>query len=253
MAKLIVLLDAGHGLNTPGKRSPDGTLREFHFNSVVTEKIAKKLEGYQDVEVHFVYDRDGSIDTQLAERTKTANAIYNAKKATGAKFIYLSVHANAFGSGWNSANGIETYIYPSAGQATKDAGLLLHNNLVNHAGLANRGLKTANFQVLRETAMNAVLVECGFMTNQTEAELLKSENYREKVANGLTAGLVQMGGLVVKPQPKPTPAPVNPNDLNDGLFYRVVTGSFDSKASAEARIAELKKAGFDSFLLPYNK
>lgn len=250
MTKLIVLLDAGHGLNTPGKRSPDGTLREFHFNSAVAEKVNAKLGAYQDVEVSFVYDRDGSVDTPLSTRTATANKIYKEKKATGAKFIYLSIHANAFGNGWNSANGIETYVYPSAPQATKDAGLLIHNNLVKNAGLANRGLKTANFQVLRETAMNACLVECGFMTNQNEATLLKSDQYREKVAHGLTNGLVQLGGLIAKPQPKP-PAP-KPQPA-DGLFYRVVTGSFDSRENAEQRMAELKKAGFDSFLLPYHK
>lgn len=254
MAKLTVYIDAGHGLNTSGKRTPDGSLREFHFNSATAEKLAKKLDGYQDVEYIFVYDRSGAIDTPLAQRTNTANAHYQANKAKGGKFIYVSIHANAFGTGWNSANGIESFIYPNAGQATKDMGLLIHNNLVNHAGLGNRGLKTQDFHVLRETNMNAVLCECGFMTNQTEAELLKSDNYREKVANGLTAGLVQIGGLTAKPAPvAPAPQPTNPNDLNDGLFYRVVTGSFDSKESAEKRVAELKAKGFDSFLLAYHK
>lgn len=258
MSKLILLLDAGHGLNTPGKRVPDGSMREFHFNSATAEKVAKKLAGYTNVEVHFVYDRDGSVDTPLATRTNTANDIYKKLKGDkNNKFLYLSIHANAFGNGWSSAGGIETFAYTTKPAGSTKVATEVQKQLIAGTGLANRGVKFENFHVLRETAMDAVLAECGFMSNKAEAELLKSDNYREKVANALVKALDNLYGLEAKPAPKPTPAPTKPAtkpaDSGDGILYRVVTGSYDNRANAEAQIEKLKKAGFDSFLLPYHK
>lgn len=253
MGKLIIFLDAGHGINTPGKRVPDGSLREFHFNSAVAEKVNKLFAEYENVEVHFVYDRDGSVDTPLETRTNTANAIY-AKRAKGDRATYLSIHANAFGSGgFNSAGGIETFAYTTKPAGSTAYATAVQKELIEETGLANRGVKFANYHVLRETDMDAILAECGFMTNKAEAELLKSDTYRNKVAKALVEGTAKAYGLKKKPAPKPV-APAKPaSDLNDGVFYRVVTGSFDSKASAEARIKELKAKGFDSFILPYHK
>jgi N-acetylmuramoyl-L-alanine amidase len=207
-----------------------------------------------------VYDRDGSVDTPLATRTNTANDVYNKLKGDkNNKFLYLSIHANAFSNTWSSAGGIETFAYTTKPAGSTKVATEMLNQLITATGLANRGVKFENFHVLRETAMDATLVECGFMSNKAEAELLKSDNYRNKVAQALVKGLVKLYGLTAKPAPAPkppvqTPAkPVTPAPANDGLFYRVVTGSFDSKAEAEKRIAELKKAGYDSFLLPYHK
>jgi N-acetylmuramoyl-L-alanine amidase len=257
MSKLILLLDAGHGLNTLGKRTPDDSMREFHFNSATAEKVNTLLAGYENVEVHFVYDRTGKVDTPLATRTNTANGVYSKLKGDkDNKFLYLSIHANASGSGWNSANGIETFAYETKPTGSTKVATEVQKQLITKTGLANRGVKFADFHVLRESAMDAVLAECGFMTNKAEAELLKSDNYRLKVAQALVQALVNLYGLTAKPAPKPT-APATPaptvKPAEGGLYYRVVTGSFTDRELAEKRIAELKAKGFDSFLLPYHK
>jgi len=62
----------------------------------------------------------------------------------------------------------------------------------------DRGIKTANFAVLRETSMPAILVECGFMTNKEEAALLKSDAYRQTCASAIVRGLANMYGLKKK-------------------------------------------------------
>lgn len=60
-------------------------------------------------------------------------------------------------------------------------------------------MKTANFQVLRETKMPSILVECGFMTNREEAGLLKSDSYRRQCAAAIVAGTAEVYGLKLKP------------------------------------------------------
>ena len=67
------MLDAGHGYNTPGKRTIDGTMREWEFNHVVADKVKAILSNYQDLEVLFAHDPTGKIDISLDKRTTYAN------------------------------------------------------------------------------------------------------------------------------------------------------------------------------------
>lgn len=72
---------------------------------------------------------------------------------------------------------------------------MLHSNLIQATGLYNRGLKTADFHVLRETMMTAVLVVCGFMDHMEEAKLLLNGDYRIKVAEALAKGICEYFGV----------------------------------------------------------
>ncbi|KMJ58071.1 hypothetical protein AB685_14770 [Bacillus sp. LL01] len=233
MTKLIVL-DAGHGPETPGKRTPDG-MREYEFNRVVANYAKAELEQYEDVAVMFTHS--DARDVQLKERTDAANKA-NAD-------MLVSIHANAFGNGgWrNDVAGIETFSWDGHSPNGDRLAALLQAELIAATKRPNRGAKKANFHMLREFNKASALVECGFMTNQTEAALLKTDAYRKTCAVAIATGIAKYFGLKRKPAPKPKPA-VNPN-----VFYRVVTGSFNDKENAEQRMADLKKAGFDSFLL----
>ncbi|MDP4171102.1 MAG: N-acetylmuramoyl-L-alanine amidase, partial [Bacillota bacterium] len=89
-----IMLDAGHGYNTPGKRSPDG-MSEYDFNRAVASHAKALLETYKDVTVYFAHS--DTRDVTLQERTDAANHLQvNA---------YVAIHANASGSGttWNDA------------------------------------------------------------------------------------------------------------------------------------------------------
>src|SRR5690606_26580965 len=102
----------------------------------------------------------------LKERTDKANAW----KAD----LFVSIHANAAGDGgWNSAQGIETFVYKTRPPAAVDLANAVQRNLVHMTGRPDRGVKSKDLHVLRETRMTAILVECGFMTNREEVELLK--------------------------------------------------------------------------------
>jgi N-acetylmuramoyl-L-alanine amidase len=233
-----IMIDAGHDENTAGKRSLDGSLREFQFNKVVAEKMVYMLNQYENVELSLAHNIHDGIDQSLKERTDLANQL----KVD----CYISIHANA---GNTSARGIETYIHPNADSETYVLARAIHDNTVILTKQNNRGIKRNDFHVLRETNMKAVLIECGFMTNVDDLHLLKSEGYRHLCAEGIVRGLVAYYDLKSKVIVKPP----EQTKVDENTFYRVVAGSFNSRMLADMQSEALKKAGFTSFVDVYKK
>lgn len=236
-----IVLDAGHGYNTPGKRSPDG-MKEYEFNRAVANYANALLKGYENVHVTFTHS-DAS-DVSLNARTDKANAIHAD--------AFVSIHANAFGAGgFNHVSGVESFIYPRAGADTAEFAKAIHDEVASVSGLSNRGLKKADFHVLRETKMMAVLVECGFMTNKNDLDKLKSDSYRRAVAGAIVEGLAKHFKLKKKPVPKPAPKPVakpaSGKDV-DGKVHRVIVdgkqiGAFDNAETIGNLAAQYARSG----------
>ena len=233
-----IMVDAGHGYNTAGKRSPDG-MREYEFNRACAAYAKEFLESYQNVTVYFAHS--DQTDVPLQQRTNSAN---NLKVD-----FYLSIHANASGSTWSNARGIETYVYITKPPVALAAAQKIQNHLISATGLQNRGVKTADFHVLRETLMDAVLVECGFMTNPEEIKLLRSEAYRRICADAIVKGVAEQFGLVKKPVPVPPPAPT-PSPTTG--IYKVQVGAFKQRDNANALGTRLEKDGFQHFVYAEN-
>jgi N-acetylmuramoyl-L-alanine amidase len=198
MSKLIAL-DNGHGIRTPGKRTPkwtDGTksiytkndfMHEWEFNRGVVKRLKVELErnGFRVLEVS-----PTDIDTSIIRRTRAANLA----KAD----IYVSVHANALGNVWNEkVNGIETL---TSGKGESLAlGKILQKHMVWASGLRDRGLKDGSWLgVVKGTHMPAVLVECGFMDNPAEAKMLNMAEYRQQMAVALCKGICEYYNVVYK-------------------------------------------------------
>ena len=198
MSKLIAL-DNGHGIRTPGKRTPkwtDGTksiytkndfMHEWEFNRGVVKRLKVELErnGFRVLEVS-----PTDIDTSIIRRTRAANLA----KAD----IYVSVHANALGNVWNEkVNGIETL---TSGKGESLAlGKILQKHMVWASGLRDRGLKDGSWLgVVKGTHMPAVLVECGFMDNPAEAKMLNMSEYRQQMAVALCKGICEYYNVVYK-------------------------------------------------------
>lgn len=174
-----IMIDAGHGPETAGKRSPDGTLREFTFNSAVAQTV-KRLLVAEGVSVHFSHDPHR--DVPLHECTSKANQL--------GVDAFVSIHANAYGNSYNEANGIETYVYPTGSRDSFLLANIVQSSLISAVQRKDRGVKQANFAVLRDTKMPAILVECGFMTNRTELMLLMNKAYREQCARAIAFGIL---------------------------------------------------------------
>ncbi len=228
------MLDAGHGYSTAGKRSPDG-MKEYEFTKVVANFAKQFLENYENVTVYFAHSDDR--DVPLQERTDKANQL----KAD----IYVSVHANAYGSDWNDANGIETYIHPRHSQQSADLAQKIQRYLIISTGLKDRGVKTADFHVLRETNMPAVLIECGFYTNHKEAELLRSETYRRICADAIVKAISDQYNLTRKLS---SPEKETNTSSPDNGLYKVQVGAFREKKHADELVEALKKQGYEPYV-----
>jgi N-acetylmuramoyl-L-alanine amidase len=242
-----ILLDAGHGYNTPGKRSPDG-MREYEFNRVVASYAKSFLEEYENVTVYFSHS--DTKDVSLQERTDKANRLDVD--------CFVSIHANAYGSGWNSARGIETFVYKTKPKAAVQLAEKVQNNLVIATGLPNRGVKTGNFHVLRSSDMPAILVECGFMTNKEEVKLLRSDVYRKTCAEAIVKGIsehykLKKKGTASAPVPTPAAPPKKtenpPVKQAEEKKYKVIAGPFKEKETADKLVEKLNKDGFSATIL----
>lgn len=184
---MYVAIDAGHGKDTPGKRTPDNTMREYEFNSVVANELEKILKANK---IRTLRTDSDKIDVELRDR---------CKKANDAKCDYfISIHANASGNTWSNAAGIETFIKGNNSNRQEyeksfDMANRIQRSLIEFTKAKNRGLKTSdNLYVLNATSMPALLVECGFMTNREESLRLKSPQYRLLCAQAIAKPIVDL-------------------------------------------------------------
>lgn len=189
--KFKVAIDAGHGGNgsTPGKRTPDGEY-EWNFNDKVVRAVIEELNNYEDVEIKRVDDASGKTDVPLKTRTHEANA-------WGAD-IYISVHHNANTGKWGNHTGTETFTYIGSDPKSEKLASIVHPLLVQAMGLRDRGLKKANFHVLRETKMPAILVECGYMDSLIDIKKLRDDKVLKLAGQKIAEGIAIYAGLKKK-------------------------------------------------------
>ena len=182
---MLVCIDPGHAESTAGKRSFDGTLREYEFNRAVALYLKYHLERH-GVKTMYSCDAETQKDISLSNRCKTAN---NAKAD-----VFISIHANAYGNAWNDANGWEAFYYKNSLDG-KTLASMIQKESIALLGLKDRGIKTDSLYVTKHTKMTAVLVEHGFYTNKTEVEKLKDKIFREQCAIADAKGILQYLGI----------------------------------------------------------
>lgn len=107
--------------------------------------------------------------------------------------LFVSIHQN---SAPGPASGTETYVHTTAGPAPRALAASIHQALVARLMLTDRGLKDANFYVLRNSAMPAVLVEGAFISNPTDALMLANPDVREAMAEGIGQGILAYSGMI---------------------------------------------------------
>ncbi|MFB6467160.1 N-acetylmuramoyl-L-alanine amidase [Cytobacillus sp. Hz8] len=218
-----IFIDPGHGGTDPG--AAGNGLQEKN----VTLQIALKIRNFLVNEFEFVsikMSRTKDATVSLNERTNTANS-------WGADF-FLSIHINS-----GSAEGFESFVYPSVGAKTIQIQSSIHNEVVAETSWINRGKKKADFHVLRETKMDAVLTENGFITTKADADKLKSNAFLDKIARGHVEGLAKAFNLSKKEE---ATKPIN-NSL-----YRVIVGSNKEKAKADKIAKNAESKGFDTYI-----
>jgi N-acetylmuramoyl-L-alanine amidase len=184
-----IVLDAGHGGYDSGAVGPGG-VKEKDVTLAVVKLLAGLLGTCDGIELLLTRNSDQvswpSNDVEdLEARTKVANDW----KAD----LFLSVHCNSFED--PAAHGTETYCYKFGGKGQIVAEFI-QSELVGSLGLTDRGVKAANYKVLRDTLMPAVLVELAFISNPNEQRLLNTYSFQVKAARAIYDGLTKVYGLV---------------------------------------------------------
>lgn len=173
VAGKTIAIDPGHGGYDDGASANNLYEKELVYD--VAYRTQQRLE---QAGADVVITRSGDDYTALEERAAIANRA-NAD-------IFVSIHANAAAA--TSADGIETYHYPTSDDGQRLA-YNLQTSMINELDSDDRGVKSANFSVLRNTAMPAALVELGFVTNGDEAQRMESSTFRNEAANALYLGI----------------------------------------------------------------
>ena len=238
-----VLIDSGHSPLTAGKRAFDNSFFEYEFNYDVSNRIKKHLARH-GVDSEVLQVRNTSSTNELNTRVDFINK-------SGADIV-VSVHANAFGSNWNDANGWEIFCYKMQGESLKLA-QAIQKNSIPYLGLRDRGIKDGSaFAVVGKTNPPAVLIEHGFYTNKEEVAKLKSDEFREMCAIADTKGILEYFGIAWIEEPKPEPIPVEPEPTSEYL-YKVQVGAFAKEENANAMKDKLIKAGFTAMIVKVKK
>src|SRR5699024_10204285 len=216
-------LDPGHGGTDPGAQG--NGIKEKDITLDIAKRIRAILtDEYDGIEVRM--SRTDDSTKSLAERTNEANSW----KAD----YYLSIHCNSFNG---SAQGYEDYIHNSLPDSSTTAAYrdTLHDEISSVNQLDNRGKKKANFHVLRETTMPALLTENGFIDNAHDADLMADASWRQTVAQGHVSGLAKAFNLEQKE--------------DSGALYKVIAGSFQSKENAENQVGRLQSNEIDAYVM----
>jgi len=174
-----ILIDNGHGSDTPGKRSPDGRFLEWKYNREIAARVISELTAL-GLDAELLVPEE--TDIPLAERCRRVNA--HCKSLGNSEVILISIHCNAAGNGskWMNARGWS--VYTSKGNTAADR---LADCLCNAAIKYFKELRIRtdysdgdpdfeeNFYILRHTLCPAVLVENFFYDNQEDLRFLESE------------------------------------------------------------------------------
>ena len=192
---MLILIDPGHGIDTPGKRSPDGKFLEYLWNRQIADLILDRFM-IMGIDASLVVTETNDIS--LSTRVQRVNKV--CSKVGASNVILLSIHSNAAGDGskWMSAQGWSCYT--SNGETKSDViAECLYDAFETE--FADRKIRKdmsdgdreweENFYVLQKSKCPAVLLENFFYDNRDECAWLLKNETKERIADAIVKGIVQ--------------------------------------------------------------
>lgn len=187
-----IILGTAHSKSTPGKKSPDDSIREWSYSRELCKSIQAELvlRGYD-----CMIDVEGDEEYSLQNRCNIVNRYcrqYGAKNC-----IYVSIHLNAAGRGeWCDARGLSVYVSPNSSQNSKDLAKILYEEGALRGLRGNRSVPfckywVANYYVLRNTKCPAVLTENLFQDNKLDVAFLLSESGKKAIVDYHVYGIIK--------------------------------------------------------------
>ena len=190
-----ILIDPGHGIDTPGKRSPDGLFQEYLWNRQVADLI---LEGLVSAGVDASLVVTETNDVTLRNRVNRVNTICNRLGASNV--LLVSIHANAAGNGsaWMNAKGWSCYTSKGKTKSDQVAECLYD---AFEAEFQDRKIRKdmsdgdrdweENFYVLQKSKCPAVLLENFFYDNREECAWMLQEETKRRIASAAVKGIIK--------------------------------------------------------------
>ncbi|MFJ7952293.1 N-acetylmuramoyl-L-alanine amidase [Lysinibacillus sp. NPDC096418] len=175
----IIVIDPGHGGKDPG--TVYGSNSEKAITLKVSTLVKQKLEA---AGAKVLMTRTGDTYPSLQDRVDFTNANYGE--------IFVSIHVNSAAN--TSAQGTETFYAVTTGdmhQEDIDLATFVNNQIVKNLDMKNRGVKEQQFYVIRNQLIPAILVELGFLTNDSDRNKLTNERYVELYAQSIYNGILQ--------------------------------------------------------------
>lgn len=206
-----ICIDAGHNYSRYDTGAEGNGLREQDVNFEIADKLKDYLHSVgistvmtrSSLETNLGYDEDSSLE----ERCVIANSLDCD--------YFVSIHCNSYHKA--TANGTEVLVIKKGGNAEKLA-KCVQKNIINYVGTVDRGIKEQNVKVLRDTQMPAILVETAFISNEYDAEKLKTQSH--KFATAIFWGICEYFGIDTQTKPK-TPTEIETiNDIVWDLAHR---------------------------------
>lgn len=186
---MTVILDAGHGVETPGKRSPDETLREYKYCREIAQKV-KDILTSKGIKVVFIMENIDE-DVALSKRCKTVNQICKTDNC-----ILVSIHCDAYGSDgkWHTASGWSARVSLNASSKSKELAGYLFDSAKSH-NLKTRQYRPTekywqqNLAICRDTNCPAVLTENLFQDNEEDVKFLLA--HKDEIADLHVQGILE--------------------------------------------------------------
>ena len=179
IAEATILLDPGHGGEDVGAQSNDGTIREKVVTLATANYVAEEL---RKLGAKVVFTRDDDTLVYLNDITKHSNEL---KPDAFISFHYDSTEVS------NQATGFTTYYYANADSELAQA---INQQLAQNLPLTNRGVETGDYLVIRENEYPAILLELGYMNNDSDVQTFKTKKFQRQVATSIADALVDYFG-----------------------------------------------------------
>ena len=186
---MTVVIDAGHGGIDPGKVGINDAL-EKDINLSIALKLKKYLE-QQDIRVVMTRETDMGLYEESDSNKKVRDmknrlAIMEEIKPE----LVISIHQNSYPE--ESVSGMQVFYYETSTEGKRLAEIMQQTMIVSLKPQKERTAKANDtYYLLKKTSAPIVIVECGFLSNRAEAELLVSSDYQEKMAQGIAQGMVE--------------------------------------------------------------
>jgi len=181
-----VVLDAGHGSSDSGKVGINGVL-EKDINLSISKKTKKYLEK-KGIRVVMTRDKDESLAEGENGNRKVQDMKARVKRINDTKpDLAVSIHQNSYHE--ESIHGAQVFYYEHSESGEKDARILQEALLAVDPDNTRQVKANTTYYLLKRTEVPILIVECGFLSNQEEAEKLASEDYQKEIAKAIANGI----------------------------------------------------------------